>query len=107
MPSDSARPNPNSSNPLGITGDSKASVPVFSCLVYVRRDDESTIVGRVANLAEIEVSGNSERDVLGKVVRAFKSRVSEKLEEGLEVPLIDPPLPPRENEQVRSVPVHL
>ena len=47
------------------------------------------------------------RDVLGKLVREFKSWVSKMFAEGQEIPWIDPPGPPLENEQVRSVPVHL
>ena len=38
-------------NPLGITGDSKPTVPVFSCIVYVCKTADGTIRGRVANLA--------------------------------------------------------
>ncbi len=117
MQSNSASPNsdgPNSANPspLGITSDSKPNVPVFACLVYVRKNEDGTIDGRVANLAggdsgEIRASGNSERDVLSKVTREFKTRVLKILEEGQEIPWIDPQQPPLENEQVRSVPLHL
>jgi len=96
--------NPNS---LGITGDAKPNIPTFACLVYVHQNDDGMVTGRVANLAGIEASGSSERDVLGKVTREFKSRVFKMLEEGQEIPWVDPPQPPRENEQVRSVPVHL
>ena len=92
---------------LQITGDTKPSVPVFTCIVYVRKNDDSTVSGRVANLAEIEACGSSERDVLGKVIREFKARVSKMLEAGQEIPWIDPRQPPLENEQVRAVPVHL
>ncbi len=100
---------PNSDNPnsLGITGDSKPNVPVFVCLVYVHTREDSTVIGRVANLAGIEASGSSEREVLVKVTGEFKSRVFKMFEEGQEIPWIDPPGPPLENEQVRSVPVHL
>ncbi len=78
----------------------------------VRTNDDGTVTGRVANLAggdseEIRASGNSERDVLGKVTLEFKSRVFSMYEEGQEIPWIDPPHSPLENEQVRSVPVHL
>jgi hypothetical protein len=65
------------------------------------------VTGRVANLTGIEASGSSERDVLIKVTREFKSRVFKMFEEGQEIPWVDPPQPPMENEQVRSVPVHL
>ncbi len=117
MQSNSASPNsdgPTSANPspLGITGYSKLNVPAFACLVYVRKNEDGTIDGRVANLAggdsgEIRASGNSERTVLGNITREFKALVSKILEEGQEIPWIDPPQPPLENEQVRSVPLHL
>ena len=100
---------PNSDNPnsLEITGDSKPNVPVFACIVYVHKNDDSTLFGRVANLAGIEASGSSERDVLGKIMREFKSRISKMIEEGQEIPWVDPPQPPLENEQIRSIPMHL
>lgn len=107
MPSHSASPNSDSPNAFGITGDAKANVPVFSCIVYVRHNNDGTVAGRVANFPGIAANGNSERDVLGKVVRVFKSRVSKMLEDGREIPLADPPLPPLDNELMRSVPVHL
>ena len=101
------KPNSDNSNSLKITSDYRPQVPVFKCLVYVHKNEDATVIGRVANLAGIEVSGASERDVLGKVTREFKSRVSKMLEEGREIPWVEPPQPPLENEQVRSVPVHL
>jgi hypothetical protein len=112
MQSNSASPNSDSPNSLGITGDSKPNVPVFACIVYVHKNEDGTVIGRVANLAggdscEIRASGNSERDALGKVTREFKTRVFKMLEEGQEIPWVDPQQPPLENEQVRSVPVHL
>jgi hypothetical protein len=104
----------NSDNPksLGITGDAKPLVPVFSCIIYVCKAEDGTISGRVANLAggdagEIRASGNSERDVLLKVTREFKSRVSQLHGDLQEIPWIDPPQRPLENEQVRYVPIHL
>jgi hypothetical protein len=99
-------------NPLGITGGSKPTVPVFSCIVYVYKTADGTIRGRVANLAgddsgEISATGNSERDVLLNVTREFKARVLTMHGENQAIAWIDPPQPPLENEQVRFVPVHL
>jgi hypothetical protein len=99
-------------NPLRITGDSKPAVPVFSCIVYVCKTEDGTIRGRVANLAggdsgEIGASGNSERDVLLKVTREFKARILKMHGENQGISWIDPPQPPVENEQVRSIAVHL
>jgi hypothetical protein len=110
--SNSASPNSDSPNSLGITGDSKPNVPVFACIVYVHKKEDGTVIGRVANLVggdscDIRASGNSERDVLGKVTREFKSLVFSMFGEGQKIPWVDPPQPPLENEQVRSVPVHL
>ena len=111
-PSNTDSANSDNPNPLGITGDSKPAVPVFSCIVYVCKTADGTISGRVANLAggdagEIRASGYSERDVLLKVTREFKSRISAMHGENHKIPWIDPPQPPLENEQVRFVPMHL
>ena len=81
-------------------------VPAFTCLVYIANVD-GKIAARVANLEGIEASGSSERDVLGKIVPAFKQRVAELISEGEEIPWIDPPEPLNDGEQKRLVPVHL
>ena len=111
-PSSTDSANSDNRNSLGITGDSKPTVPVYSCIVYVCKTDDGTISGRVANLGggdsgEIRASGNSERDLLLKVTREFKSRVLTMHGENQEIAWIDSPQPPLENEQVRFVPVHL
>ena len=106
MPSDSDHP-----KSLPITGDAKPNVPVFACLVYVCHAEDGTVSGKVVNLdggdaGPIEASGSSERDLLGKLTREFKSRVFEMHEQGQAIPWIDPP-PPQADEQTRSIPVHL
>jgi hypothetical protein len=111
-PSSSNSANSDRPDSLGITGESKSTVPVFSCIVYVYRSADGTIRGRVANLAgddseEIYATGDSERDALLKLTREFKSRVSKMHAENQEIAWIDPPQPPLENERVRFVPVHL
>jgi hypothetical protein len=103
---------PDSPNSLGITGNLKPNVPVFACIVYVCKIADGTVSGRVANLAagdagEITATGNSERDVLMKVTREFKSRVLKLHGDNQVIPLLDPPQPLLENEQMRSIPVHL
>ena len=90
-----------------ISGDVKPNVPVFTCLIYIRQNDDGTVAGRVANLAGIEASGSSERGALSKLVREFKTQVAMLHETGQQIPWIDPPPPPTEHEQIRSVPVHL
>lgn len=104
-----SQPNAEEPNldPLKITGDAKPTVPVFSCLVYVSKDDEGKVNGRVANLDGIEAIGNSERDVLQRVSKECKSRVLKLVEAGEEIPWIDPPKPKTDAEQIRRIPMHL
>jgi hypothetical protein len=111
-PSSTDSANSDNPNSLEITGDSKPTVPVFSCIVYVCKTADGTISGRVANLAgsdsgEIRASGNSERDVLLIMTREFKLRVLKLYGENQKIAWIVPLQPPLENEQVRFVPVHL
>lgn len=98
---------PNHSNSLNITGDAQPSVPTYACLVYVHTDEDGSVIGRVANLAGIESRGASERFVLSKVTQAFKAQVMELHAAGQEIPWIEPPEPPADNERVRSIPMHL
>lgn len=100
---------PNSENPssLEITGDAKPSVPAFTCLVYIHTNEDGTVVGRVANLAGIEARGASEPFVLRAVTQSFKLQLLKLHEDGQEIPWIEPPEPPAENERVRSIPMHL
>jgi len=101
------KPNSDDSKSLEITGDSKPKVPSFSCIVYVRKDEDGTVHGRVANLDGIQASGVSERFVLGKVTTEFKTQIVKYLEQGQEIPWIDPRKPILENEKMRWVPLHL
>lgn len=100
-------PNSDPSNSLDITGDAKPSTPVYACIVYVHTNEDGTVVGRAANLAGIESRGSSERFVLSQITKAFKANVLKLHEAQQEIPWIDPPEPPAENERVRSIPMHL
>ena len=100
-------PNEDQSNSIDIAAGDTPVVPVYRCLVNVRRTEDGIVTGRVANLAGIESSGAAERDVLGRITREFKAKVIEMSEAGQDIQWIDPPTPPEENEQVRSIPVHL
>ncbi|MFT5300967.1 MAG: hypothetical protein ACI87E_002041 [Mariniblastus sp.] len=102
MSPDSLRP-----NSLEITGGAKPAVPVFTCVAYIRKNEDGTVDGKVANLGGIQAKGASERFVLGKLSREFKSRVQSLFENGHEIPWIDPPEPLTASEQVRSIPIHL
>lgn len=81
-------------------------VPAFGCIVYVAAV-AGGVRARVANLAGIEFTADSERGALAKVVPAFKQRVSQLLAQGDPIPWLEPPAPPESGEQRRFVPVHL
>jgi len=55
------KPDPQEKRP--VTGDAVPNVPVFSCIIYIRQNEDRTVSGRVANLAGLNTSGTSERDV--------------------------------------------
>lgn len=97
----------NESKSLEIAGDAAPVVPTFTCIVYIRKDEDGTLTGRVANLAGIEASGSSERFVLSKIVKDFKARVLLVHEAGDEIPWVSPVPGASENEQIRSIPMHL
>ena len=87
--------------------DSNSSeVPVYNCIVYVSRT-QAGFRARVANLAGLEYTGASERDVLSKIVPAFKQRLAAMSQSDSAIPWIDPPSPKENGEQERLIPVHL
>ena len=94
-------------DPLPLTGDAVPNVPVFRCIIYIRQNEDRTVTGRVANFAGLSSSGAAERDVLSRLSREFKAQVMLLHQDGKEIPLIEPPMPPEPGERVRSIPVHL
>ena len=86
---------------------SQRLIPTFSCIVYLRRVEDGQFSGRVANLTGIEATGDTERDVLSKIVPAFKSRAAEYVARNERVPLVEPVPEPQPGEQKRFIPVHL
>ncbi len=85
----------------------RADVPVFSCIVYVSPAVDGGVHARVANLSGLECTAANERAALGKIIPAFKQRVSELLQSGHPIPWVEPPSPAEPGEQPRFVPVHL
>ena len=84
------------------------SIPVFGCQVIVTPAAAGAPCrGRCANYAGIEVTGDSERAVLQKFVKAFKGVASAKLEKQEELETIAPPDQPNPGEQLRWIAVHL
>ena len=98
---------PDPHEKLPVTGDAVPNVPVFSCIIYIRHNEDRTVSGRVANLAGLSSDGASERDVLSRLSREFKAQVMGLHQDGKEIPWIEPLLPVESDERVRSIPVHL
>ena len=80
--------------------------PAFGCIVYFACDG-GVFRGRVANLAEIEVSASSQREMLGQIVARFKSSVAASLDKGETPAWIVPPAEKRPGETKLFLPVHL
>jgi hypothetical protein len=91
---------------LDIAEDAAASVPTFACIVYVAKTADG-VRARVANLPDLQFTGRTEREVLGRIIPAFKQQVGQWLTAGEEIPWLEPPLPIADDEQKRFVPVHL
>lgn len=81
------------------------AVPVYNCVVYVRKVG-SSFEAKIANLSDVSLSGDSEREILQNAVTKFKSIIADCVANGDSVPIIDPPKP-AEDETVRYVAVHL
>jgi len=88
-------------------GKPAANVPTFACLVYLSRDASGKSIARVANLDNLQATGDSPRSAMMRVCREFKERVRGAHAAGETIEWIDPPLEPNPGEQVRTIPVHL
>ena len=84
-----------------------ADIPVFNCIVYLAREPGGGVRARVANLAGLACTAASEREALGKIVPAFKQRVSELVNNDTPIPWIEPPILAEPGEQPRFIAVHL
>jgi predicted RNase H-like HicB family nuclease len=83
-------------------------VPVFNCHVYTSpADADGVLRARVANLPEVTAQGRTQREVLQKIVAAFKTTVQRYLDSGGEIPWTAPPMPRESSEQELWIAVHL
>ncbi|MCO8125372.1 hypothetical protein NHH03_26775 [Stieleria sp. TO1_6] len=80
--------------------------PAFGCIVYLARESGG-FRGRVANLAGIEATAPSQRELLGQITSQFKLHVSNSLAAGNQPQWIDPPLAKSNDETKLFLPVHL
>jgi len=83
-------------------------VPVYDCRVIFSGPDETGLLhGRVTNLEGVVATAKSERELLTRLVKAFKEVVVQSRNAGREVPWISSPDRPQAGEQQRWIPVHL
>ena len=82
-------------------------MPVFRCVIYIRKTESGQTHACVANLPDLEVTAGSERSALQRIVPAFKNRVIEYKQNGETIPWIDPPTAIQDDQDKRVVPVHL
>jgi hypothetical protein len=100
-------------NPLPLVSESSCgsgagSVPVFNCIVILRRDSETgRLTARTANLAGICAEGDSERPILMSIARRFRETIQKHLSEQTTIPWIDPPERAVSGEFERFIPIHL
>jgi hypothetical protein len=89
-------------------GSGSSSVPVFNCIVILRSDPNTgKIQGRSANLPDITAEDTTERQVLMKITRRFKTIVQEHTGSNTPVPWREPPERAAAGEVERFIPVHL
>ena len=98
---------PKPSIPVSPLSQSAPDVPVFRCVVYIRKLESGQVEATVANLADLKIVAGSERSALMKIVPAFKQRVVAHKQKGEAIPLIDPPTPIEADQDQRVVPIHL
>ena len=101
-----SRPSPSGDAELPIDASATPPPPAFGCIVYFCVRD-GVYRGRVANLAGIQETGSSQRELLGKIVRRFQSEISGSLNAGTDPNWIDPLPAKNEDEQKLFLPVHL
>jgi predicted RNase H-like HicB family nuclease len=83
-------------------------VPVYNCLVLLSPPDaEGYLAARCSNLPKVTARGKSRREVLAKVVAAFKAAVARYAGEGRAIPWGAEPLEPAPGEEQLWIAVHL
>lgn len=84
------------------------SVPVFNCIVILRKDPETgRVSGRVANLHGLEAEASGERELLFLLTRRFRESVQAAVREGHAISWKTPADQPASGELQRFIPVHL
>ena len=83
------------------------SVPVFNCRAIISRSADGKFTARAAELADLSVSADSQREALQKLIPAFKAKMAAHVAAGEEIPWIKPGEPPQPGESELYVAVHL
>lgn len=97
---------PNQNSGLPDIVPTQPSVPVFNCVVHLTTDGQGQVFAKAANLAGIECHGNSQLNVLSKLVPLFKKHVSALHHSGEPIPWLEVETPTADT-QVLLVPIHL
>jgi len=83
------------------------SVPVFNCRVIVSHDADGKFTARAAELVDLSATGDSQREVLQKLVTAFKAQIAAYVAAGEEIPWIKPGHQRQPEESELFIAVHL
>ncbi|MEY3460236.1 MAG: hypothetical protein RL215_3393 [Planctomycetota bacterium] len=94
--------------PDATCGSAQGSVPVFNCIVILKKDPETgRAVGRIANLEGFEGEASGERELLFMLTRRFRETVQNCTKLGQPIPWKEPAEVAGSGEQQRFIPVHL
>ena len=87
---------------------SPQAVPVFNCRAIVSpRNADGTVVARCAELANLSVAGDTEREALQKLVAAFKATMAGHVAAKEDIPWIRPGEAAGPGEKELLIAVHL
>lgn len=88
--------------------ENEGSVPVYDChVILAPSEDGGGYVARSATLSGVTATAGTERDVLRKMVDAFKQRLIAHRNAGEPIPWLEPADTPQPGELERWIPVHL
>ncbi|MEL6897236.1 MAG: hypothetical protein AAFP90_14120 [Planctomycetota bacterium] len=79
-------------------------VPSYMLVVYLQQREDGRCEGRVMNLPDLVIDGDSERTVLGRLVPAARKLISEGGNPPGDPASVPSPLP---GQQKRLIPIHI
>ena len=101
-------PHRSESQHVPVAAGATPPVPVYDCHVILSPPDSAGMIhARVSSLPEITATGTTEREVLRRIVTAFKAAILRYRASGQAIPWSPSPDTPGPGESQRWVPVHL